>query len=72
MTELQKFCKDEWAKTPPQRRKTLIASYHKRSIAVVAVKGVVDKVVAAPVIRFREKSLHFVFTCYVFLIFRFV
>ncbi|KAG2466638.1 TCB1 transposase, partial [Polypterus senegalus] len=37
--ELQQFCKDEWAKIPPERRKRLIASYRKRLIAVIAAKG---------------------------------
>ncbi|KAK3569498.1 hypothetical protein QTP86_031670 [Hemibagrus guttatus] len=37
--ELQQFCKDEWAKIPPQRCNRLIASYGKRLIAVVAAKG---------------------------------
>ncbi|KAK3538412.1 hypothetical protein QTP86_001758 [Hemibagrus guttatus] len=38
VAELQ-FCKDEWAKIPPQRCNRLIASYGKRLIAVVAAKG---------------------------------
>uniref|UniRef100_A0A8C4X9Y5 Transposase n=1 Tax=Erpetoichthys calabaricus TaxID=27687 RepID=A0A8C4X9Y5_ERPCA len=37
--ELQQFCKDEWAKIPPERCKRLIASYRKRFIAVIAAKG---------------------------------
>uniref|UniRef100_A0A8C4XFK0 Tc1-like transposase DDE domain-containing protein n=1 Tax=Erpetoichthys calabaricus TaxID=27687 RepID=A0A8C4XFK0_ERPCA len=37
--ELQQFCKDEWAKIPPERCKRLIASYRKRLIAVIAAKG---------------------------------
>uniref|UniRef100_A0A6I8RMZ2 SWI/SNF-related, matrix-associated, actin-dependent regulator of chromatin, subfamily a, member 1 n=1 Tax=Xenopus tropicalis TaxID=8364 RepID=A0A6I8RMZ2_XENTR len=32
--ELQQFCKDEWAKIPPERCKRLVASYRKRLIAV--------------------------------------
>ncbi|KAK3517578.1 hypothetical protein QTP70_012564 [Hemibagrus guttatus] len=39
VAELQQFCKDEWAKIPPQRCNRLIASYGKRLIAVVAAKG---------------------------------
>ncbi|KAK3573943.1 hypothetical protein QTP86_033016, partial [Hemibagrus guttatus] len=39
VSELQQFCKDEWAKIPPQRCNRLIASYRKRLIAVVAAKG---------------------------------
>ncbi|KAK3533287.1 hypothetical protein QTP70_014310 [Hemibagrus guttatus] len=39
VAELQQFCKDECAKIPPQRCNRLIASYGKRSIAVVAAKG---------------------------------
>ncbi|KAK3513120.1 hypothetical protein QTP70_001693 [Hemibagrus guttatus] len=39
VAELQQFCKDEWAKIPPQRCNRLIASYEKRLIAVVAAKG---------------------------------
>ncbi|KAK3567068.1 hypothetical protein QTP86_009264 [Hemibagrus guttatus] len=39
VAELQQFCKDEWAKIPPQRCNRLIASYQKRLIAVVAAKG---------------------------------
>ncbi|XP_054654516.1 copper homeostasis protein cutC homolog isoform X1 [Dunckerocampus dactyliophorus] len=39
VAELQQFCKDEWAKIPPQRCKRFIASYRKRLIAVVAAKG---------------------------------
>uniref|UniRef100_A0A803JW23 Tc1-like transposase DDE domain-containing protein n=1 Tax=Xenopus tropicalis TaxID=8364 RepID=A0A803JW23_XENTR len=37
--ELQQFCKDEWAKIPPERCKRLAASYRKRLIAVIAAKG---------------------------------
>ncbi|KAK3511591.1 hypothetical protein QTP70_011219 [Hemibagrus guttatus] len=39
VAELQQFCKDEWAKIPPQRCNRLIAGYGKRLIAVVAAKG---------------------------------
>ncbi|KAK3506739.1 hypothetical protein QTP70_021775 [Hemibagrus guttatus] len=39
VAELQQFCKDEWAKIPPQRCNRLIARYRKRLIAVVAAKG---------------------------------
>ncbi|KAK3538661.1 hypothetical protein QTP86_011806 [Hemibagrus guttatus] len=39
VAELQQFCKDEWAKIPPQRCNGLTASYRKRLIAVVAAKG---------------------------------
>ncbi|KAK3542023.1 hypothetical protein QTP86_010605 [Hemibagrus guttatus] len=39
VAELQQFCKDEWAKIPPQRCNTPIASYGKHLIAVVAAKG---------------------------------
>lgn len=39
VTELGQFCKDEWAKIPPERCKSLIASYRKRLVAVVAAKG---------------------------------
>ncbi|KAK3562989.1 hypothetical protein QTP86_013253 [Hemibagrus guttatus] len=39
VAELQQFCKDEWAKIPPQCCNRLTASYRKRSIAVVAAKG---------------------------------
>ncbi|KAK3539835.1 hypothetical protein QTP70_013421 [Hemibagrus guttatus] len=35
----KQFCKDEWAKIPPQCCNRLIASYQKRLIAVVAAKG---------------------------------
>ncbi len=38
VAELKLFCKEEWAKIPPQRREGLIASYHERFIAVVAAK----------------------------------
>uniref|UniRef100_A0A803JRB0 N-acetylgalactosaminidase, alpha- n=1 Tax=Xenopus tropicalis TaxID=8364 RepID=A0A803JRB0_XENTR len=37
--ELQQFCKDEWAKIPPERCKGHVASYRKRLIAVIAAKG---------------------------------
>uniref|UniRef100_A0A3B3DJG5 Transposase n=1 Tax=Oryzias melastigma TaxID=30732 RepID=A0A3B3DJG5_ORYME len=37
--ELQQFCKDEWAKIPPERCKRLVASYRKRLIVVIAAKG---------------------------------
>uniref|UniRef100_A0A803JJL8 Tc1-like transposase DDE domain-containing protein n=1 Tax=Xenopus tropicalis TaxID=8364 RepID=A0A803JJL8_XENTR len=37
--ELQQFCKDEWAKIPPERCKRLVASYRKRLIGVIAAKG---------------------------------
>ncbi len=39
VTELKQFCKEEWAKIPPQQCERLIASYRKRLIAVVAAKG---------------------------------
>ncbi len=39
MGPLKQFCKEEWAKIPPQRCERLIASYRKRLIAVVAAKG---------------------------------
>uniref|UniRef100_A0AAR2LJV0 Transposase n=1 Tax=Pygocentrus nattereri TaxID=42514 RepID=A0AAR2LJV0_PYGNA len=39
VTELEQFCKDEWAKIPPERCKRLIASYRKCLVAVVAAKG---------------------------------
>ncbi|KAK3553721.1 hypothetical protein QTP70_007583 [Hemibagrus guttatus] len=39
VAELLQFCKDEWAKIPPQRCNRLTASYGKRLIAVVAAKG---------------------------------
>ncbi|KAK3542039.1 hypothetical protein QTP86_011342 [Hemibagrus guttatus] len=39
VAELQQFCKDEWAKIPPQRCNRLTASYGKHLIAVVAAKG---------------------------------
>ncbi len=39
VAELKQFCKEEWAKIPPQRCERLIASYHKRLIAVVAAKS---------------------------------
>ncbi len=51
VAELLQFCQDEWAKIPPQRCNRLIASYHKRLMAVVAAKG------AQPVIRFRGAAL---------------
>ncbi len=39
VAELKQFCKEEWAKIPPQWCEELIASYHKCLIAVVAGKG---------------------------------
>ncbi len=39
VAELKQFCKEEWAKNPPHRCERIIASYHKRLIAVVAAKG---------------------------------
>ncbi len=39
VAEWKQFCKEEWAKIPPQRCERLIASYRKRLIAVVAAKG---------------------------------
>ncbi len=39
VAELKQFCKEEWARIPPQRCNRLIASYRKRLIAVVAAKG---------------------------------
>ncbi len=38
VAELKQFCKEEWAKIPPQRCERLIASYRKGLIAVVAAK----------------------------------
>ncbi len=39
VAELKQFCKEEWAKIPPQRCERLIASHRKCLIAVVAAKG---------------------------------
>ncbi len=39
VAELKQFCKEEWAKIPPQRCERLIASFHKRLIAVIAAKS---------------------------------
>ncbi len=39
VAELKQLCKEEWAKIPPHRYERIIASYHKRLIAVVAAKG---------------------------------
>ena len=39
VADLKLFCKEKWAKIPPQRCERLIASYRKRLIAVVAAKG---------------------------------
>ncbi len=39
VAELKLFCKEEWAKIPPQRCERLIASYRKRWIAVAAKGG---------------------------------
>ncbi len=39
VAELKQFCKEDWAKIPPQRCERLIASYHKRLIAVVVAKS---------------------------------
>ncbi len=39
VAELKQFCKEEWAKIPPQRCERLFASYRKRLIAVVVAKG---------------------------------
>ncbi len=37
--ELKQFCKKQWAKIPPLRGGSLIASYRERLISVVAAKG---------------------------------
>ena len=39
VAELKQSCKEERAQVPPQQCKRLIASYHKRLIAVVAAQG---------------------------------
>ncbi len=39
VAEWKQFCKEEWAKIPPQWCERLIASYHKCLIAVVAAKS---------------------------------
>ncbi len=38
VAKLKQFCKEEWAKIPPQRCESLTVSYRKRLIAVVAAK----------------------------------
>ena len=38
VAELKQFCKEEWAKIPPQRCERLISSYRKRLVADVAPK----------------------------------
>lgn len=38
VTELNQFCKKEWAKIPPRRCETLINNFRKRLIAVIAVQ----------------------------------
>ncbi|KAK3511451.1 hypothetical protein QTP70_008891 [Hemibagrus guttatus] len=55
VAELQQFCKDEWAKIPPQRCNRLIASYGKRLIAVVAAK---DEGCAALTSALRSNPSH--------------
>ncbi len=45
VAELKQFCKEEWAKIPPQRCERLIASYRKLQLLLQRV--------AQPVIRFR-------------------
>ncbi|KAI4901647.1 hypothetical protein NFI96_012823 [Prochilodus magdalenae] len=60
ITELQQFCKDEWAKIPPQHRERLIASYRKHSIAVVAAKGGPTRF--GPT-RFRGQTLFYTGPC---------
>ncbi|KAI3376712.1 hypothetical protein L3Q82_017136 [Scortum barcoo] len=39
MADLKRFCKEEWAKIPPQRCERLITNYRKRLISVIAAKG---------------------------------
>ncbi len=39
VAELRQFCKEEWAKIPPQWCERLIASYRKHLNAVVSAKG---------------------------------
>lgn len=39
LTELQQFCKEEWAKISPDRCARLICSYRKRLVEVIAAKG---------------------------------
>ncbi len=39
VAELKQFCKEGWAKIPPQRCERLIASYRKCFIGVVSAKG---------------------------------
>ncbi|MGH0152556.1 UNVERIFIED_CONTAM: hypothetical protein FKN15_026105 [Acipenser sinensis] len=39
LTELELFCKEEWAKIPVSRCAKLIETYPKRLTAVIAAKG---------------------------------
>lgn len=39
VAEFKELCKEEWARIPPQRRESLITSYHKGLIAVIAAEG---------------------------------
>ena len=39
VAELELFCKEEWAKSPPPQYERLINSYHKHLITVIAAKG---------------------------------
>ena len=43
VAELKQFCKEKWAKIPPQRCERLFASYSKHLIAVVAAKGGINQ-----------------------------
>ena len=38
LIELERFCKEEWAKLTKDRRAKLVASYYKRLEAVIAAK----------------------------------
>lgn len=39
LTELERFCMEEWSKTPPPRIQTLVKGYRKHLEAVLFAKG---------------------------------
>lgn len=45
VAELREFLKEEWAKTPPQRCKILIACYHKQLLLPYQLLGLVDSTI---------------------------
>ena len=62
--ELERCCKEEWAKLPKDRCAKLVVLYSKRLEAVIAAKGALTKATKAVNTYVHVISLFFIFNKY--------